>query len=172
MTRSNWEVEDGAEPSLVNNSSSTFSLFWTIEHRVGRPADGPVRLGWLKSSRHRVKNLGPGLARQAVRLTLQARMTLDDSVHVLCTGPHQATINRADDLLRERLRREKASLEREDAERADAAREQARASLRRHAIAAAAHFAAQPQVCVEVLSRGPKSAVEAQNEVASILRYG
>jgi hypothetical protein len=25
---------------------------------------------------------------------------------------------------------------------------------------------------VEVLSRGPKSAVEAQNEVASILRYG
>jgi len=25
--------------------------------------------------------------------------------------------------------------------------------------------------CVEVLSRGPKSAVEAQNEVASILRY-
>jgi hypothetical protein len=38
-----------------------------------------------------------------------------------------ATINRADDLLRERLRREKAALEREDAERADAAREQARA---------------------------------------------
>ena len=38
-----------------------------------------------------------------------------------------ATINRADDLLRERLRREKTSLEREDAERADAAREQARA---------------------------------------------
>jgi hypothetical protein len=36
-----------------------------------------------------------------------------------------ATINRADDLLRERLRREKAALEREDAERADAAREQA-----------------------------------------------
>ena len=35
-----------------------------------------------------------------------------------------ATINRADDLLRERLRREKAALEREDAERADAAREQ------------------------------------------------
>jgi hypothetical protein len=40
-----------------------------------------------------------------------------------------ATINRADDLLRERLRREKASLEREDTERADAAREQARADL-------------------------------------------
>src|SRR5208283_3427079 len=89
MTRSNWEVGDGAEPSLVNKSSSTFSLFWTIEHRVGRPADGPVRLGWLKSSRHRVKSLGPGLARHAVRLTLQSRMTLDDSLHVLCTGPHQ-----------------------------------------------------------------------------------
>ena len=40
-----------------------------------------------------------------------------------------ATINRADDLLRERLRREKTSLERQDAERADAAREQARADL-------------------------------------------
>ena len=38
---------------------------------------------------------------------------------------HHATINRADDVLRERLRREKAALEREDAERADAAREQA-----------------------------------------------
>jgi hypothetical protein len=38
-----------------------------------------------------------------------------------------ATINRADDLLRERLHRGKAALEREDAERADAAREQARA---------------------------------------------
>jgi hypothetical protein len=57
MTRSNWEVEDGAVPSLVNSSSSTFSLFWTVEHRVGRPADGPVRLGWLKSSRRRVKTL-------------------------------------------------------------------------------------------------------------------
>jgi hypothetical protein len=33
-----------------------------------------------------------------------------------------ATINRADNLLRERLRRETASLEREDAERAEAAR--------------------------------------------------
>ena len=32
-----------------------------------------------------------------------------------------ATINRADDVLRERLRSEKAALEREDAERADAA---------------------------------------------------
>src|ERR1700682_5666671 len=43
MTRSNWEVEDGAEPSLVDNSSSTFSLFWTIEHRVGPRAAAP----WL-----------------------------------------------------------------------------------------------------------------------------
>ena len=37
MTGSNWEVEDGAEPSLVNNSSGTF--------QVGRPTAGSPRAG-------------------------------------------------------------------------------------------------------------------------------
>ena len=53
-------------------------------------------------------------------------MTLDDSLHVLPTRPHQCH-HQPRPLLRERLRREKTSLDREDAERADAAREQARA---------------------------------------------
>jgi hypothetical protein len=44
MTGSNWEVEDGADPSLVNNSSGTFLFFGQLSIRlVDRPR--PVRLG-------------------------------------------------------------------------------------------------------------------------------
>jgi len=109
MTRSNWEVEDGAEPSLVNNSSSTFSLFWTIEHRVGRPADGPVRLGLAQVIPPPAKSLGLGLIRHAVRLTASKDDVRRGSHKSSVRDRINATINRADDLLRERLRREKAA---------------------------------------------------------------
>ena len=46
MTGSNWEVEDGAEPSLVNNSSGTFLFFGQLSIRlVDRPTAGSPRAG-------------------------------------------------------------------------------------------------------------------------------
>ena len=88
MTGSNWEVEDGAEPSLVNNSSSAFLFFGQLS--IGLVARPPPRFawGWLKSSRHRVKSLGPDLARHAVRQPASKDDVLRFSLHVLCTGPH------------------------------------------------------------------------------------
>ena len=86
MTGSNWEVEDGAEPSLVNNSSSAF-LFWTIEHRVGRPADGPVRLGLAQVIPPPRKKPWSWSCPSRRSAYLRARMTLDEAR--LCTGPHR-----------------------------------------------------------------------------------
>ena len=43
----------------------------------------PVRLGLAQVIPPPRKKLGLGLARHAVRLTLRARLTLDDSLHVL-----------------------------------------------------------------------------------------
>jgi hypothetical protein len=105
--------------------AALFLFFWTIEHRVGRPADGPVRLGLAQVIPPPAKSLGLGLIRHAVRLTASKDDVRRGSHMSSVRDRINATINRADDLLRERLRRE--PLEREDAERADAAREQARA---------------------------------------------
>ena len=58
--------------------AALFSFFWTIEHRVGRPADGPVRLGLAQVIPPPRKKPWSGLARHAVRLACE-RMTLDEA---------------------------------------------------------------------------------------------
>ena len=52
MTGSNWEVEDGAEPSLVNNSSSTSSLFRTMSIGLVGPT-ARFAWGWLNRDARR-----------------------------------------------------------------------------------------------------------------------